>query len=102
MDKNKLTNSILTSIYIPLSLFGLFSFMGIDALLGETNQLMIIWTYIYSYTAFFTFAICICSMLLSGILYRKNHVVSSYIVKFIPIYFLVLMLLIDKVITLIL
>ncbi len=71
-------------------------------MLEETNRLIIIWTYIYSYTGFFTFAICIGSTLFSGILYRKNHIIASYIVKVIPIYLFVLLLLIDAIINLIL
>ena len=96
---NKRINTILTCLYIPLSIFEFFFLMGTDALLVETDPLIRAWITICSYLGFFTFAICAGSMLSAHILYQKNHIRLSYFVRCIPIILITLMLLIDCIIT---
>ena len=99
MDKNKLVNIILTCLYIPLSILGFFFLMGTDGLIDKTNQLIIIWTNVSYYTLFFMFAICIISMLSAQALYKKNHIILSYFVRFLPIILITLLLLVDIIIS---
>ena len=99
MDKNKLINIILTCLYVPLSLVGFLCLMGTDSLIDETNPRIIIWTNICCYTLFFMFAICSISMLSAQVLYKKNHIILSYFVRFLPIILIALLLLVDIIIT---
>ena len=99
MDNNSLINIILSCLYVPLSLVGFLCLMGTDGLIDETNQLVIIWTNICCYTLFFMFAICSISMLSAQVLYKKNHIILSYFVRFLPIILIALLLLVDIIIT---
>ena len=98
MDKNKRINIILTALYIPMSLIGFLFPMGTDGIIDETKQTIIIWTKIYCYLGFFTFAICAASLLLGNALYKKNRTGLSYFVRFIPILLVIATFAIDVII----
>jgi len=102
MDKSKkksvvftVTDIILTLIYIPASFAGLLMPMATEALTEQSPPLLVIWTYFYAYVGFFTFAFCIASMCLSFFLRKKGRTTSAYIVKFIPVFIFITLIIID-------
>lgn len=90
MNKSKVidivTNIILSVIYLIISFIGILMPMATEVVMGQYFSLNVLWTYIYSYVSFFMFAICAGSLIWSYFLYKKKHLLSSCIVRFIPVY----------------
>lgn len=102
MNKKSLTNMIvnivLGIVYAPLTLFSYLFLMGTELVMGETNQLLIVWTYVFTYTFFFMFLTCPANILFGYLLYRKKAVIWSYIIRFLPFIIFGLYLVIDSII----
>lgn len=95
---NLIVNIVLGIVYAPVTLFSFLFLMGTEATIGETNPVLIAWTYIFSYTGFFMFLICPASILLGYLLYKKDRLIWSYIIRFLPVILLGLALIIDPIV----
>ncbi len=86
IDKlGKIFNIILSVLYIPLSLFSwLMQMVSVDTI-DATNPLYITWINIFCIISFLIPLLCIAGIVVSVLLRRKGHSVSSFIVQFIPL-----------------
>lgn len=95
---NLIVNIVLSIIYLPFTLFSFLFLMGTEATIGETNQLLIVWTFIYSYASFFILANCPAYIAFGYLLYRKKAVVWSYIIRFLPFILFAIAIVIDSIV----
>ncbi len=101
MDKNKVLNRILACLYVPLSTFCFMCYMGIVGIIDETNIAVIVLTNVICYIGLFMPVIVILSIVFSEYLYKRNYIKMSYIIRFIPIYLFVIMIILEKITTMI-
>lgn len=89
----KVLNTILYVLYIPLSFFGFMCGMATDGLIDETSNVIIILTNIFAYAGLFMPVICfICYWFSKKIMKNK---LLSLVIKLIPFFLLILMIILD-------
>ena len=86
IDKlGRIFNTILSVLYIPLSLFcWLMQMVSVDTI-DATNPLYITWINIFCVISFFIPLLCIAGIVASNLLRRKGYSVPSFVVQFIPL-----------------
>ena len=87
------TDVILILLYIPLSLVSIMLPMASDGLQPDLPLIIPTMMDIVTYPGVLMFVYCIGSMLLSGRLDQKGRTVPAYIVKFIPIFIIIAIIL---------
>ncbi len=75
--------------------------MGITGIIDETNMTVIVLTNIGCYIGLFMPAIAVLSIVVSKYLYKHNYIKLSYIIRFIPIYLFVIMIILAEIATMI-
>ena len=92
----KILNTIIYVLYIPLSFFGLMCGMATDGLIDETNKVVIVLTNIFAYAGLFMPIIClVCYFVSKKITENKS---LSMVIKLIPFFILILMIILDFVV----
>ncbi len=89
----KILNTVLYVLYIPLSFFGFMCGMATDRLINETDNVIIILTNIFAYTGLFMPVICFVCHLVSKKITKYKAI--SVIIKLIPFFVLILMIILD-------
>ena len=92
----KILNTIIYVLYIPLSLFGFMCGMATDGLIDETNSLIITFTNIFAYMGLFMPIICLVCYFVSKKI--KENKALNVVVKLIPIIVLILMIILDFIV----
>ena len=92
----KILNTIIFMLYIPLSFFGFMCGMATDGLIDETNKVVITLTNIFAYTGLFMPIICLTCYLVSRRI-AENKLLSLFI-KFTPFLVLILMIMLDFIV----
>ena len=93
---HKILNAIIYVLYIPLSFFGFMCGMATDGLIDETNNLIITFTNIFAYMGLFMPIIClVCYFVSKKITENKS---LSIVIKLIPFFVLILMIILDFVV----
>ena len=92
----KILNTIIYVLYIPLSFFGFMCGMATDGLINEMNNIIIILTNIFAYMGLFMPIIgLICYFVSKKITENKS---LSMVIKLIPFFVLILMIILDFVV----
>ena len=92
----KILNTIIYVLYIPLSFFGSLCGMATDGLIDETNNIIIILTNIFAYMGLFMPSIClVCYFASKKITENKS---LSIVIKLIPFLILILMIILDFIV----
>jgi len=91
LDKiGKIFNVILGITYIPLSLFSWLLQMASEITIDATNSLFITLIEIFCIISFIIPFLCIAGIIVSLILRKKGHSISSLVVQFLPLVIFVL------------
>ena len=93
---HKILNTIIYVLYIPLSFFGFMCGMATDGLIDETNKVVIALTNIFAYAGLFMPIICLTCYLVSRRVAENK--LLSLVIKFIPFFILILMIILDFVV----
>ena len=94
--KHKILNIIIYVLYIPLSFFGFMCGMATDGLIDETNNLIITFTNIFAYMGLFMPILClVCYFVSKKITENKS---LSIVIKLIPFFVLILMIILDFIV----
>ena len=92
----KILNTIINVLYIPLSFFGFMCGMATDGLIDETNNIIIILINIFAYTGLVMPIVClVCYFVSKKITDNKS---LSIVIKLIPFFILILMIAIDFIV----
>ena len=92
----KILNTIPYVLYIPLSFFGFMCGMATDGLIDETNNLIITFTNIFAYMGLFMPILClVCYFVSKKITENKS---LSIVIKLIPFFVLILMIILDFIV----
>jgi len=93
---HKVLNTLIDVLYIPLSFFGIMCGMATDGLIDETNRFIITLTNVLAYMGLLLPIIClVCYFVSKKITGNKS---LGIVIKFIPFFIFVLMILFDFVI----
>ena len=93
---HKILNTIIYVLYIPLSFFGFMCGMATDGLIDKTNNLIITFTNIFAYMGLFMPILClVCYFVSKKITENKS---LSIVIKLIPFFVLVLMIILDFIV----
>ena len=93
---HKILNTIIYVLYIPLSFFGFMCGMATDGLIDETNNLIITITNIFAYIGLFIPILClVCYFVSKKITENKS---LSIVIKLIPFFVLILMIILDFIV----
>ena len=93
---HRILNTIIYVLYIPLSFFGFMCGMATDGLIDEMNNLIITFTNIFAYVGLFMPIIClVCYFVSKKITENKS---LSIVIKLIPFFVLILMIILDFVV----
>ena len=93
---HKILNTIIYVLYIPLSFFGFMCGMATDGMIDETNNLIITFTNIFAYMGLIMPIIClVCYFVSKKITENKS---LSIVIKLIPFFVLILMIILDFVV----
>ena len=93
---HKILNTIIYVLYIPLSFFGFMCGMATDGLIDETNNLIITITNIFAYMGLFMPIFClVCYFVSKKITENKS---LSIVIKLIPFFVLILMIILDFIV----
>ena len=95
MKRDKILKIILIILYIPISLYGFLSYMGMTGIIGETNITIIILTNIACYMGLFMPIIVITSLLVAKWLYNRKNTKQSIVVSFFPLIVILLIVLLS-------
>ena len=93
---HKILNTIIYVLYIPLSFFGFMCGMATDGLIDETNNLIITFTNIFAYMGLFMPIICLLCYFVSKKITENKSL--SIVIKLIPFFVLILMIILDFVV----
>ena len=92
----KILNTIIYVLYIPLSFFGFMCGMATDGLIDETNNLIIAFTNIFAYMGLFMPIICLLCYFVSKKITENKSL--SIVIKLIPFLILILMIILDFIV----
>ena len=87
---SKAFNIVLGVVYIPLSLFSWLLQMASEGTIDATNPLYITLIEIFCIISFIIPFLCIAGIIVSLILRKKGHSISSLVVQFLPLVIFVL------------
>ena len=93
---HKILNTIIYVLYIPLSFFGFMCGMATDGLIDETNNLIIAFSNIFAYMGLFMPIICLLCYFVSKKITENKSL--SIVIKLIPFFVLILMIILDFVV----
>ena len=93
---HKILNTIIYVLYIPLSFFGFMCGMATDGLIDETNNLIIAFTNIFAYMGLFMPIICLLCYFVSKKITENKSL--SVVIKLIPFFVLILMIILDFIV----